>query len=176
MSKKYGRVFRVHGLFGVRHLSSLMSMRHNLIPVQAEQLYVSDPRALHHIVVKVRLTSHLSFVMLMLTLSTRINPSTRKRQCSPSTHVSIVSFIILTNEFDIGVTDSSLVMACYRLEVGLHTHRPLQLLISSQGDDHKRQRKLLNPAFSAAHLRQLVPIFYPITYQVRELTIHPPPS
>ncbi len=70
MSKKYGRVFRVHGLFGVRGLTSLM-LKQNLIPVQAEQLYVSDPRALHHIVVKVRLTSHLSLVTLMLTLPTK---------------------------------------------------------------------------------------------------------
>ncbi|KAF7432814.1 cytochrome P450-dit2 [Pleurotus ostreatus] len=98
MSKKYGRVFRVHGLFG------------------AEQLYVSDPRALHHIVVKDQ------------------------------------SVYEETSMFTEG----------NRLIFG-------DGLLSTGGDDHKRQRKLLNPAFSAAHLRQLVPIFYPITYQLRDV-------
>lgn len=55
----------------VRSKTPDILVKHNLILVQAEQLYVSDPRALHHIVVKVRLTSRPSLLALMLTLLTK---------------------------------------------------------------------------------------------------------
>lgn len=35
------------------------------------------------------------------------------------------------------------------------------------GDHHKKQRKLLNPVFSINHMRNLTPIFYEITHEVR---------
>ncbi|OBZ67710.1 hypothetical protein A0H81_12280 [Grifola frondosa] len=34
------------------------------------------------------------------------------------------------------------------------------------GNHHRRQRKMLNPVFSAAHLRHMVPVFYGITHKV----------
>jgi cytochrome P450 len=34
------------------------------------------------------------------------------------------------------------------------------------GAHHRRQRKLLNPAFSVVHLRNMTPIFYGIARQV----------
>jgi len=40
-------------------------------------------------------------------------------------------------------------------------------LLATLGEKHRRQRKLLNPAFSTAHLRSLVPIFYQVTHRFR---------
>ena len=39
-------------------------------------------------------------------------------------------------------------------------------LLTTVGAQHKRQRKLLNPVFSAAHLRNMTDIFYGITHKV----------
>ncbi|TEB26346.1 cytochrome P450 [Coprinellus micaceus] len=36
-------------------------------------------------------------------------------------------------------------------------------LFSTMGEHHRRQRKLLNPVFSAAHIRDLTPTFYSVT-------------
>ena len=33
-------------------------------------------------------------------------------------------------------------------------------LLSATGDIHRRQRKMLNPVFSGAHMRSLTPLFY----------------
>ncbi|KAF8206528.1 cytochrome P450 [Mycena galopus ATCC 62051] len=35
-------------------------------------------------------------------------------------------------------------------------------ILSAVGKQHKKQRKMLNPVFSAAHLRQMVPIFFSV--------------
>ncbi|KAJ6577198.1 cytochrome P450 [Mycena capillaripes] len=40
-------------------------------------------------------------------------------------------------------------------------------ILSTLGEQHKKQRKMLNPAFSAAHLRQMVPIFSSVAKRVR---------
>ena len=40
-------------------------------------------------------------------------------------------------------------------------------LLSTTGTQHKRQRKLLNPVFSVAHLRDMVQIFYNVAHQAR---------
>ena len=42
----------------------------------------------------------------------------------------------------------------------------------SPGDLHRKQRKMLAPAFSVEHLRGLVPIFYEVTHKART---SPPP-
>ena len=39
-------------------------------------------------------------------------------------------------------------------------------LLSTTGGEHRKQRKLLNPAFSAAHMRGLTPIFYAVAGKV----------
>ena len=39
-------------------------------------------------------------------------------------------------------------------------------LLSTVGSQHKRQRKLLNPVFSAAHLRDMTHMFYRIAHKV----------
>ncbi len=34
------------------------------------------------------------------------------------------------------------------------------------GDEHRRQRKLLNPAFNINHMREMIPVFYEVTHKV----------
>ncbi|KIP07530.1 hypothetical protein PHLGIDRAFT_414123 [Phlebiopsis gigantea 11061_1 CR5-6] len=41
-------------------------------------------------------------------------------------------------------------------------------LFSTDGDHHRRQRKLLNPVFSIAHMRHLTPIFYETAHRLAE--------
>nr|VWP01102.1 N/A [Ganoderma boninense] len=41
-------------------------------------------------------------------------------------------------------------------------------VLSSKGEQHRRQRKLLNPVFSAAHLRNMTHIFYGIAHKLRQ--------
>ena len=40
-------------------------------------------------------------------------------------------------------------------------------LLTTEGIQHRRQRKLLNPAFSVAHLRQMTDPFYAVSRKVR---------
>lgn len=42
-------------------------------------------------------------------------------------------------------------------------------VISTFGEQHRKQRKLLSPVFSTKHMRDLVPIFYPIVYKLKEV-------
>lgn len=41
-------------------------------------------------------------------------------------------------------------------------------LSSTLGDQHRKQRKLLNPVFSINHMRYMLPIFYRVTDQLRQ--------
>ncbi|KAJ3560672.1 hypothetical protein NP233_g10686 [Leucocoprinus birnbaumii] len=40
-------------------------------------------------------------------------------------------------------------------------------LLAVHGDQHRKQRKLMNPVFSAKHLRDLVPLFYEVAERLR---------
>ncbi|GJE84919.1 cytochrome P450 [Phanerochaete sordida] len=40
-------------------------------------------------------------------------------------------------------------------------------LLSTLGEHHRKQRKLLNPVFSIAHMRHMTPIFYHTTHRLR---------
>ncbi len=40
--------------------------------------------------------------------------------------------------------------------------------VFAPGDQHKRQRKLVNPVFSVAQLKDLMPVFYRISDKVGE--------
>lgn len=92
---EYGRVVRIDAVLGDK------------------MLYVSDPKALHHIVVKDQ------------------------------------------NIFQ--ETDSFL--ASSRLLFG-------EGLLATIGDQHRKQRKMLNPVFSIAHMRDMIPIFYQVTHKM----------
>ncbi|KAJ3480633.1 hypothetical protein NLI96_g8209 [Meripilus lineatus] len=41
-------------------------------------------------------------------------------------------------------------------------------LVSTIGDQHRKQRKMLNPVFSVKHLRQMTPIFYRVAQQLQQ--------
>lgn len=63
-------------------------------------------------------------------------------------------------------------MGCYPLLVRyLHVNSTqLTLLIEPHdaGEQHRRQRKLLNPVFSSRHLAEMIPVFYEVTRKVGE--------
>ncbi|TCD65651.1 cytochrome P450-dit2 [Steccherinum ochraceum] len=41
-------------------------------------------------------------------------------------------------------------------------------LLSAYGEQHRKQRKMLNPVFSIAHMRDMTPIFYEIAHKLRD--------
>ncbi|KAI0648581.1 cytochrome P450 [Trametes meyenii] len=41
-------------------------------------------------------------------------------------------------------------------------------LLTTEGAQHRRQRKMLTPVFSAAHLRNVTPLFYETSYKLRD--------
>ncbi|CCM00988.1 uncharacterized protein FIBRA_03036 [Fibroporia radiculosa] len=41
-------------------------------------------------------------------------------------------------------------------------------LVSTLGETHRKQRKLLNPAFSIKHMRHIIPIFYSVVHRLRD--------
>ncbi len=43
---------------------------------------------------------------------------------------------------------------------------PCSLYLYRIGDEHRRQRKLLNPAFNINHMREMIPVFYEVTHRV----------
>lgn len=60
----------------------------------------------------------------------------------------------------------------YKISLLIVTHSAMELLIgpgllATYGAPHKKQRKMLNPVFSVAHMRNLTPLFYSITDKVR---------
>ncbi|KAF9261478.1 cytochrome P450 [Marasmius fiardii PR-910] len=44
-------------------------------------------------------------------------------------------------------------------------------ILGSHGEPHRRQRKMLNPVFSIAHMREMVPIFYEVTHKLRKTLV-----
>ncbi|KAF9236434.1 cytochrome P450 [Melanogaster broomeanus] len=96
LTDRYGHIVKIHGLFGTKLLS------------------VSDPKALHHIVM---------------------------------------------NEQNIYEIDHGAI-AINRIVFGMG-------LLSTLGDHHRKQRKLLNPVFSINHMRHMVPIFRDIATNLR---------
>ncbi|KAL5476867.1 hypothetical protein ACEPAI_3053 [Sanghuangporus weigelae] len=95
--EKYGSVVKVPMAFGY------------------EDLYVTDPLALHYIIVK--------------------DQHVYER---PSTSISSTTLIFGKS------------------------------LLSTLGDHHRKQRKMLNPVFSLKHMRDLLPIFNPIAHDLRD--------
>ncbi|PIL23096.1 cytochrome P450 [Ganoderma sinense ZZ0214-1] len=44
-------------------------------------------------------------------------------------------------------------------------------LLATTGEQHRQQRKMLNPAFNINHMREMIPIFYEVTHKVGFLWI-----
>ncbi|EIM82072.1 cytochrome P450, partial [Stereum hirsutum FP-91666 SS1] len=95
LAEKYGGAVKIYALLG------------------NEQLYVSDPRALHHIVVK-------------------------EQDVYEETDMFIIGNRLIFGEG----------------------------LISTLGEQHRKQRKMLNPVFSMGNMRELLPTIQPIASQL----------
>ncbi|KAH9043435.1 cytochrome P450, partial [Lactarius hengduanensis] len=108
LTQKYGGVVKIHTLLGVS-------------PCNLEShcnLYVSDPLALHHIVVKEQ-------------------------------HI---------------FTETDMFIMGNKLMFG-------EGLISTLGEQHRKQRKILNPVFSRANMRELLPVIQPIASKMRSVLL-----
>ncbi|KAF8908659.1 cytochrome P450 [Gymnopilus junonius] len=44
-------------------------------------------------------------------------------------------------------------------------------LLGALGEQHRKQRKMLNPVFSMAHLRNMIPTFYDVTYKLKNTLV-----
>ncbi|KAJ3516546.1 hypothetical protein NLJ89_g1046 [Agrocybe chaxingu] len=97
MAENYGGVVKLTGLLG------------------DVQLYVFDPKAMHHIVVK-----------------------------DTNTYEESISFIALN-------------LAVFGRGI-----------LAVVGEQHRKQRKMLNPVFSIAHMRQMLPTFYNVGHKLRD--------
>ncbi|KAG0706187.1 cytochrome P450 [Suillus ampliporus] len=97
LAERYGPVSKIYGLFGAR------------------QLYVWDPKAMYHIMIKDQYTF----------------------EASPP--------FLATNKVIFG-----------------------DGLLSTLGEHHRKQRKLLNPVFSISHVREMVPTFLQVTKCLRD--------
>lgn len=51
------------------------------------------------------------------------------------------------------------------LRMNLYTVGPG--LLATTGEQHRQQRKMLNPAFNINHMREMIPIFYEVTHKLR---------
>ncbi|KAJ3899493.1 cytochrome P450 [Lentinula edodes] len=45
-------------------------------------------------------------------------------------------------------------------------------LLNTTGEHHRKQRKMLNPVFSIAHMRSMMPIFHTVVDQLRDALLH----
>ncbi|KAF8824962.1 hypothetical protein HHX47_DHR7000687 [Lentinula edodes] len=45
-------------------------------------------------------------------------------------------------------------------------------LLNTTGEHHRKQRKMLNPVFSIAHMRSMMPIFHNVVDQLRDALLH----
>ncbi|KAH8115673.1 cytochrome P450, partial [Phellopilus nigrolimitatus] len=99
-----------------------------------EQLYVSDPLALHHILVKDQYVFEETDPFLM----------------------RVKALLIFRTQ-----SHEKLLFRSFRMLFG-------KSLLSTLGecDEHKKQRKMLNPVFSLKHMRELLPVFHPITHKL----------
>ncbi|KAH7882788.1 cytochrome P450 [Phlebopus sp. FC_14] len=100
LADRYGSVVKIHGIFGNR------------------ELFVSDPKALHNIIIK------------------------------DQAIFEEAEAFIATNKIVFG-----------------------NGLLSTLGDHHRKQRKMLNPVFSINHMRYMVPIFQEISAELRDAIV-----
>ncbi|EDR04679.1 uncharacterized protein LACBIDRAFT_303978 [Laccaria bicolor S238N-H82] len=125
--------------------------QHSLCLIKENQLYVFDPKAMHHIVVKVSQTSHSTF------FCAKIHVCFKQDQHSYGKESSIFVFNRLL--FGNGLLANK-GERCERFSGYTNS-------FSDVGERHRRQRKMLNPVFSIAHMREMVPIFYNVTHNLR---------
>ena len=114
---------------------------------------MSDPLALHHIVVKDQYVYEetdmfTTWANVFESSSTSLNALLPGRTKSYSVSVSSLQEVCLKRPFQ-------------------HLRNFTDALFC-EGEQHRKQRKMLNPVFSQKHIRGLLPIFQPIANEVNQ--------
>jgi hypothetical protein len=113
-----------------------------------KNLYVFDPKALHHILIKDQdIFEETAFFIECVRVLVQSWLNNRRLIMPRRNRVIFGLGLLSTTGIDIALL-------------------LLNILTSSEGAHHREQRKLINPVFSTAHLRDMVPIFYNVTYKV----------
>ncbi|THH32676.1 hypothetical protein EUX98_g1523 [Antrodiella citrinella] len=135
-----GDLERFYGRHGWPFQKELLSSYGPVVKFSAffgsPMLYVYDPKALHHIVVKDQYIYEETSIFIEWVFR------------------SVVPLTVF-------LTDGCLLNSFNSLAFG-------DSLLSSLGERHRRQRKILNPVFNTNHMRYMVPTFYRITNQLRK--------
>ncbi|GAA5968939.1 hypothetical protein JCM3765_002935 [Sporobolomyces pararoseus] len=76
--------------------------------------------------------------------------------------------------FDHAALNHVLLSNCYEYPKPDEVRGDLAMILGkgvlfAEGDDHRRQRRILQPAFSPAHIRALGPVFFEYSYKLREI-------
>ncbi|KAH7930153.1 cytochrome P450 [Leucogyrophana mollusca] len=116
--EKYGGVLKFYGVLG------------------QEQLYVSDPRAMHHIIVK-------------------------DQHIWEETDMFIMGNRLIFGDGLISTLGNPVVASCQRCKADCWV----------AGEQHRKQRKMLNPVFSLANMRELLPIIQPIAGKLAQILL-----
>lgn len=133
---------------------------------QDEQLYITDPRAMYHVLVKdmsiwEEPQSLLVYVHIRIPLSLCLLRYHRMNRA------------LLGEGLLATLGALQILRFSFLLRVPLHPSFFLTSLTSEScltktytGVHHKWQRKILNPFFSEKHMRDLLPIFWPVVNKV----------
>ena len=144
-ARKYGRVSKLHGLFGVSHeFSSRIPLSTSIIVLSTGKVGSGlgpegTARCLHQ---RPRVLSRAPFV--------------RTPYCFRGSHC--LNFIYRSMQILLGPG----LLAVEGRRTSCASHALLTIL----GEQHKRQRKMLAPVFSIKHIRDMMPLFYPVTRKV----------
>ncbi|PPQ88993.1 LOW QUALITY PROTEIN: hypothetical protein CVT25_005092 [Psilocybe cyanescens] len=111
---------------------------------QSDRLLVFDQKAMYHVLVKV---SMILSCVIPLTLITHLKDYNIYEETD-----SFIDYVWSRN--------IHLNWSVHTLFKGLSSSDPL-----FTGDEHRRHRRMLNPVFSSAHMRQMVPIFYEVSHK-----------
>ncbi|KAJ7336312.1 cytochrome P450 [Mycena albidolilacea] len=128
---------------GVVRIDGMLGVRYS---VQEKQLYVFDPKSLHQILVKVPET-WAEFVLSL---------PIQDHNIFEEPHFVIRGTRVFFGE---GILST--------LGAAINFRYIFSGVYLNAGEQHKKQRKMLNPVFSAAHLRQMVPIFFGVGKRLR---------
>ncbi len=122
-------------------------------------LYVFDPLAMHNIIVKDQ------YIFEEATWFIKYVPQ------RSAWHSAVLNSSQRTNMFNLG--PGLLATLGMRLFQTLPIVSRLAHEAVRAGDHHRKQRKLLNPVFSIAHMRRMIPIFNTVGHRVRPFLLVP---
>ncbi|KAG6887811.1 hypothetical protein C0995_012548 [Termitomyces sp. Mi166 len=150
---KDGRVTRVYGLFGVSR--DRLSARSIAEIPESKHLHIYDPKALHHILVKVG-QSDINIEDLEISI-----PQDQNVYEEPNSLLVYVIFNRTIISMNFLSRSNMLTMGRGLVSTIGASNIQLSYLVSSTGlgEEHKKQRKMLTPVFSTVHMRKMAPTF-----------------